>query len=456
MNHCNPTLDTMKPIVFVLLIISCLLFTTSFSYAQYRGMKPVQINIEGVSTTLYTQSHALLIGINAYNSGLPPLPGVVQDINIVKAALETNGFNVVTVMNPDNAGLQRAFTSFIAKYGQGFNNRLLIYFAGHGYTEKMPWGDNIGYLCPVNVPNPNIDPVGFQETAIPMRQIEMYAYQIKAKHALFMFDACFSGSIFALSRAIPEVIDYKTKEPVRQFIASGSADETVLDKSIFRDQFIRALQGEADGNKDGYLTGTELGEFLQDKVTNYSYGAQHPQYGKIRNPNLDKGDFVFILDHVSQYDSVANTNATFQTLGRDEIKPIKYQNGVNDNSDYKSKNNVSNPSSTLSFYELTKRGNTVFIDCNEPKVEKFIFQYLKGWDYWKIIEKKDYADFILKFAVDKKALGERKAFVQFIDPKSNIVIKTTDDVDTFWSMTFRTNKKVIEKIFRKRIKPLFQ
>ena len=30
-------------------------------------------------------------------------------------------------------------------------------------------------------------------------------------------------------------------------------------------------------------------------MTNYSRGAQHPQFGKINDPNLDKGDFVFHL-----------------------------------------------------------------------------------------------------------------------------------------------------------------
>jgi hypothetical protein len=50
-------------------------------------------------------------------------------------------------------------------------------------------------------------------------------------------------------------------------------------------------------NGDGYVTGIELGEFLFDRVTNYSKGAQHPQWGKIRNGDLDKGDFVFKLDN---------------------------------------------------------------------------------------------------------------------------------------------------------------
>ena len=128
-----------------------------------------------------------------------------------------------------------------------------------------------------------------------MRQMELYAESIQAKHALFLFDSCFSGSLFAITRAVPESISYKTTRHVRQFITSGSADEIVPDRSIFRRQFVEALEGEGDVNRDGYVTGTELGEFLQDKVVNYSRNAQHPQYGKIRNPNLDKGDFVFAL-----------------------------------------------------------------------------------------------------------------------------------------------------------------
>jgi len=131
-----------------------------------------------------------------------------------------------------------------------------------------------------------------------MKQIEVYAERIDAKHVLFLFDSCFSGSIFSLSRGIPENINYKTALPVRQFITSGSADEQVPDTSIFRQQFDAALAGEGDINKDGYVTGAELGEFLQSSVINYSRGAQHPQYGKIRHPKLDKGDFVFVLpDH---------------------------------------------------------------------------------------------------------------------------------------------------------------
>ena len=96
-----------------------------------------------------------------------------------------------------------------------------------------------------------------------------------------------------MTRAVPQHISYKTDKPVRQFITAGTADEEVPDESVFRRQFVAALQGDGDTNQDGYVTGVELGEFLNNTVGNYSKGTQHPQYGKIRDPNLDKGDFVF-------------------------------------------------------------------------------------------------------------------------------------------------------------------
>ena len=281
----------------------CILFFFIFHcplFAQQRGVEIVQVTIEGSSTTLYKQSHALLIGVSTYTNGLPSLPGVAQDIQAVKAALENNGFDTRVVMNPDNVALTRAFNEFIADFGQEPDNRLLFYFAGHGYTQKMPYGDDIGYILPANCPNPEKNQKTIQGIAMPMGQIEIFAQQIRSKHALFLFDACFSGAIFAPSRDIPGIISYKTSLPVRQFITSGSADETVPDKSIFRQQFIHALQGEADANNDGYLTGTELGDFLQSTVVNYSKNSQHPQFGKIRNPNLDKGDFIFVLKSPSR------------------------------------------------------------------------------------------------------------------------------------------------------------
>ncbi len=286
-------------------VIWIVLLSVTVQAGEKRGLQLAKFKDQaGQEVGLYEESHALVIGVSDYTGGWPDLPGVKQDVQAVKTALEEQGFQVTTVEDPTRSQLERTFHEFITQYGQSPDNRLLIYFAGHGHTLKLAYGGEMGYIVPVEAPNPYDDERGFLATAMDMQQIEVYARRIQSKHALFLFDSCFSGSIFSLSRAVPEHINYKTAQPVRQFMTSGSAEEQVPDESIFRRQFIAALLGEADVNGDGYITGSELGEFLQGSVVNYSKSSQHPQYGKIRDPNLDKGDFVFVLSGPVYIDTV--------------------------------------------------------------------------------------------------------------------------------------------------------
>ena len=124
-------------------------------------------------------------------------------------------------MDPDLNEMRTAFKDFIFKYGDEKDNRLLFYFAGHGHTLKAAYGGEMGYIVPRDAPNPIKNPRGFRSKAMGMEQLEVFAKRIQSKHALFLFDSCFSGSIFSLSRAVPENITYKTNRPVRQFITAG-------------------------------------------------------------------------------------------------------------------------------------------------------------------------------------------------------------------------------------------
>jgi hypothetical protein len=296
--------------IFNRFVLSCLFLGLSLvfgdfqaleAFAEQRGIVPVpsvkssRIEVtEGISLQkIYQGSYALVIGANNYSSGWPDLPGVKKDVKEVKTALMKKGFLVTVITDPTKRELEKAFDNFISQYGLEEENRLLIYFAGHGHTQKLSYGRQMGYLVPVDAPNPEENLNGFLANGMDMQQIEVYAKRIQARHAIFLFDSCFSGSFFSLNRAIPKSVQYKIKLPVRQFITSGSAGEEVSDDSVFRKMFVSALNGEGDSNQDGFLTGTELGEFLKNKVIDYTKGSQHPQYGTIRDPNLDKGDFVF-------------------------------------------------------------------------------------------------------------------------------------------------------------------
>ena len=271
----------------------------SSAAAQERGIVPVLIKDKsGNQVGLYKGSYALVIGVSNYGEHWPTLKGVRDDVRVVSETLNSQGFKVLLVKNPNYSELISKMNTFIRDYGFDPQNRLLFYFAGHGYTHKPSYASNdpeewMGYFLASNSPDPKYSHAEFVDNALSMQRIEELALKIESKHVLFVFDSCFSGSIFSIVRSTPGDIIQRTAKHVRQFITSGSADETVPDVSIFRKQFVSAIDGEADRNRDGYVTGSELGMFLEETVINLSRSTQTPQYGKLRHRRLNKGDFVF-------------------------------------------------------------------------------------------------------------------------------------------------------------------
>jgi len=249
----------------------------------------------GQDTILYRSSHALVIGAADYESrSWNDLPRVPAEIDEVVTALKDQGFSVERLLDPDSDKLRDAIRDFITEYGmrsENADNRLLIFFSGHGHTRP----NDRGYLVPIDAPDPYQDETGFLRKAYDMADMMNWAEKIEAKHALFIFDSCFSGTLFQ-TKSRPNLgevyIRDRTSKPVRQFITAGGADQEVPAASIFTPLFIRALKGEANTNSDTYVTGAELGLFLEQQLPNYN-PAQKPQYGKIRDPRLDQGDFVF-------------------------------------------------------------------------------------------------------------------------------------------------------------------
>ena len=246
---------------------------------------------------LYTGYHALVVACAAYTGGWPPLEAPLDDAKAVAAALKKLGFAVERVDNPDGPTLRRVLNGLVAKAARNPDRAVFVYFAGHGHTLEQADGKKLGYIVPVDAPDPETDLAGFMSRAVSMREVEQLSTLIRARHVLMAFDSCFSGAIF---RAGPEraspFIREQVASPVRAFIAAGNEKERVPDASVFKTVLIQGLSGRyADLNADGYVTGEELGFYLRQEVINYTNGAQHPHYGRINNPSLDKGDFVFVL-----------------------------------------------------------------------------------------------------------------------------------------------------------------
>jgi formylglycine-generating enzyme required for sulfatase activity len=288
--------------------------------AQERGIQPVSARLpSGQEIALYQRSYAVVVGVSDYDTW-PDLPNAVRDAEEVAEALKNLGFEVRLVRDPDSQALERVLEDLEFQAGAE-QDRLLFYFAGHGETETLADGGELGYIVPRDAPLKAMDERGFIKTAVSMQRLEQSALRMRFKHVLFVFDSCFSGSIFALQRAAPQNISEKVALPVRQFITAGGKGETVPDQSVFKTTLLAALEGHGDLSGDGYITGTELGLYLQEQVVNYSRGAQHPQSGKLRNPKLDKGDFVFVLEPGGQGASRAYQDQAAQY--DDQIEKLK-------------------------------------------------------------------------------------------------------------------------------------
>ena len=104
---------------------------------------------------------------------------------------------MIKEIDPGAERLKEIFAEFIFECGYEKENRLLIFFSGHGvYTKKRRSEKMLDYLIPIDAPHPRKNLRGFLRKALPMEQILSWSRTMEAKHALLLFDSCFSGMIF--------------------------------------------------------------------------------------------------------------------------------------------------------------------------------------------------------------------------------------------------------------------
>ena len=275
--------------------------TTQFiAIPQGTSQRRTQITLyteDGTELVHYNDSYALVIGNGNYpaKNGWKPLPSTVNDVKDIAEVLERHGFNVTLKIDITTTEFHKAFSDFIYKSGKDPNNRLLFYYAGHGYTTKSAIGEDLGYLVMLDTPSPE-NAAEFDLYSVDMVKFVSDSKKIHAKHVLFMFDSRFSGASLNLqNQDIPLPITERIGNPVRQFITAGRADEPVPNRSVFKKAFLNLLEGRVEEPlPDGYLTGVELADYLHRTVPALPEG-QHPQHGKIHDQQLNTGDFVFVL-----------------------------------------------------------------------------------------------------------------------------------------------------------------
>ena len=242
----------------------------------------------------YSSSRALVIGINVYKAA-PPLGYAVSDASAVAAVLVDNfSFpkeNVHLLLDSEatRAAILECFLSF-AREGCGVNDRLIVFFAGHGHTVRTSRAE-VGYLVPWDGDCDNL------ASLIRWDGLTRDADLIEAKHILFVMDACYGG--LAITRALQPGSMRFMKDMLqrrsRQVLTAGKADEVVADlggplpdHSVFTGHFLEALAGKAT-SPGGMLTANGVIAYVYRSVANDAGSQQTPHFGYLSGD----GDLIF-------------------------------------------------------------------------------------------------------------------------------------------------------------------
>jgi len=247
-----------------------------------------------------------VIGINAYQKA-SPLEYACNDAEKVAATIVGEfGFpeeNVTVLL--DEAATKESILFEYLKFTDddiGQDDRIVIFFAGHGFTRTGARGE-IGFLVPFdgNVADLN--------SLIRWDDLTRNAELIKAKHVLFVMDACYGGT--AVQRYLPPGSMRFARDMIRRFsrqvLTAGKADEVVADAggpraghSVFTGHLLDGLEGAA-ASTDGLITANGVMSYVYDKVARDYQSNQTPHYGFLDGD----GDMILDVSPLDQLDAEA-------------------------------------------------------------------------------------------------------------------------------------------------------
>jgi len=254
-----------------------------------------------IGDNFYDESFAVIIGINKYTKSKPLKYAVNDAIEIKNMLINKFGFDDKNIrLLIDSKATYSSIREALYEVGEQAraNDRILIYFAGHGTHITTASGMDIGYLIPYegNIDKPLLG-------GIPMDDFFRMCQFSKSKHMLFLMDACYSGLMAESSRGLDKSQDNEgyistvSNISARQIITAGNGEQEVWESdewqhSAFTYNLVKALNDwKADAYKDGYITATELGENLKKTVADETQGRQTPQSERIKASK--GGEFIF-------------------------------------------------------------------------------------------------------------------------------------------------------------------
>jgi len=255
-----------------------------------RDLKYEENNTAPAPSLAVPRGYALIVGIANYKN-LPPksqLEFSERDADAIYSILispEGGNFRAENVHRLSGAqatmaNLKRELETWLPSVAKE-DDRVVIYFAGHGFISQ-----GRAYLAPYD-----LDPANIPGTGYPMETLGQVAgSRIKAKWKVLLTDACHSGAITPDAEA--QALNQSLLDMSRSMFsltASRDRERSFESKDwgsghgIFTYYVVKGLEGEADESGDGIVTADELSNYVRRNVREATKGQQ--------NPTSDRGSF---------------------------------------------------------------------------------------------------------------------------------------------------------------------
>ncbi len=324
------------PTLRLFLVFSCL---SSIAFAQASGSQSRGLSVDPDSARPGRNSgsfYALVIGIDHYRAPIPSLKTAANDAQAMANTLSRDyGFRVQLLMNEE--ATRSHILGALAEYARvlGQNDSLLIYYAGHGYSNPMV---KKTYWLPSDANE--------QNTAdwIIADEITTNIRVQPARHVLIISDSCYAGGLsrdaeFDMRPDDQEAYLQKMQQGRSRTLMASGGDEPVSDSGANgHSVFAKAVLHGLDKAPSKEFTARDL---FDSAVRRQVAGkaSQIPQYTTIRDSDDENGDFVFIrsspnVGHLEiaegQKSTSHNSAAMAPSAGASESMPASDGSGYNE------------------------------------------------------------------------------------------------------------------------------
>lgn len=283
-----------------LLFLLAFLCTTTSSFGQIKGIKPV-ITAE---TQMVGDTRALVVGISDYqNEDIPDLRFAHKDAELFAEYLKDgNGGGLdpekITILLNEEATAGKFISALYGLLEQSEEgDNVIIYFSGHGDVESTTISQP-GFLLCWDSPKRIYMSGGTFGLAYFQELISSISQKTKSK-VIVITDACRAGELAGMSiggsQATASHLAKQYNDEIK--ILSCQPNEYALEseswgggRGVFSYFFLRGIQGLADNNDDGIITLSEISRYLEDNVTPAT--DPHSQIPMVRGNRQTKIAFV--------------------------------------------------------------------------------------------------------------------------------------------------------------------